>query len=86
AAIGGESVAVVAALMFCTNHFACFDPDNRKPNLMSPAKEMRRVLNELANSVCDDLEDSLDLRRRGEHTVENEFGTLYVIDKAVSKM
>ncbi|XGW11612.1 hypothetical protein V3C99_012809 [Haemonchus contortus] len=28
-------------------------------------KEMRRVLNELANSVCDDLEDSLDLRRRG---------------------
>ncbi|KAK5983456.1 hypothetical protein GCK32_001849, partial [Trichostrongylus colubriformis] len=27
-------------------------------------KEMRRVLNELANSVCDDLEDSLDLRRR----------------------
>ncbi|WKX93561.1 hypothetical protein Q1695_011102 [Nippostrongylus brasiliensis] len=28
-------------------------------------KEMRRVLNELAGAVCDDLEDSLDLRRRG---------------------
>ncbi|VDP57724.1 unnamed protein product [Heligmosomoides polygyrus] len=29
-------------------------------------KEMRRVLNELSGDVCDDLEDSLDLRRRGE--------------------
>ncbi|CAJ0608293.1 unnamed protein product [Cylicocyclus nassatus] len=28
-------------------------------------KEMRRVLNELATSVCEDLEDSLELRQRG---------------------
>ncbi|KHJ92373.1 hypothetical protein OESDEN_07740 [Oesophagostomum dentatum] len=26
---------------------------------------MRRVLNELAGPVCDDLEDSLELRQRG---------------------